>query len=120
MANIDYDDITERLVQSNKTTSEEGASIILGQCKSYISSRKSNGKKPTFKNLSVLRNVCEEWIQEFHDEIRESELGVVSADEWNDAKIIWELQNDLMADIQDELIAMKSKNNRHQKRAWLE
>ena len=85
MANIDYDDITERLVQSNKTTSEEGASIILGQCKSYISSRKSNGKKPTFKNLSVLRNVCEEWIQEFHDEIRESELGVVSADEWNDA-----------------------------------
>ncbi len=98
MKNIKFNDVTNKLKAAGKIKSEADMGSLLGKGQSYVSSRKSKKRPPSLDALTHLAFNLEQDIQEFQDEARQ---GLASAEEWESASILWELQNEVFAVIRE-------------------
>ena len=98
MTKVNFNDIRDRLKRAGRIKSESDIGNLLGKSPSYVSSRKSKKCQPSLGALTHLAFNLEQDIQEFQDEARQ---GLASAEEWESASILWELQNEVFAVIRE-------------------
>ena len=98
MTKINFNLVTNKLKAAGKIKSEADMGNLLGKGPSYVSSRKSKKCQPSLGALTHLAFNLEQDIQEFQDEARQ---GLASAEEWESASILWELQNEVFAVIRE-------------------
>jgi transcriptional regulator with XRE-family HTH domain len=98
MTKVNFNDIRDRLKRAGRIKSESDMGNLLGKGPSYVSSRKSKKRPPSLDALTHLAFNLEQDIQEFQDEARQ---GLASAEEWESASILWELQNEVFAVIRE-------------------
>jgi transcriptional regulator with XRE-family HTH domain len=98
MTKVNFNDIRDRLKRAGRIKSETDMGNLLGKGQSYVSSRKSKKRPPSLDALTHLAFNLEQDIQEFQDEARQ---GLASAEEWESASILWELQNEVFAVIRE-------------------
>ena len=100
MHRFDYQKFCEQLKNANLVSSEEEMGSLFGKGTSYVSSRKSKGEEPSLDALTHLAFNLEQEVQEFEGNLRN---GTPSQEEWASASILWELQNELFAEIREQV-----------------